>query len=40
MGIRDDLARTLEPVWLKVTGEFTPRGGIYSTVTAEYRRDA
>ena len=35
--VRDDLVAALRPAWLKVTGEFTPRGGIYSTVTAEYR---
>lgn len=32
-----DLVAATKPVWLKVTGEFTPRGGIRSTVTAEYR---
>lgn len=37
--VRDDLVSALRPVWIKVTGEFTPRGGIYSTVVAEHRRD-
>ena len=37
--IKDDLVRALDPVWLSVRGEFTPRGGIYSSVTAEHRRD-
>ena len=36
--IKDDLVRALDPVWLRVEGEFTPRGGIYSSVTAEHRR--
>lgn len=36
--IKDDLVKALDPVSLRVKGEFTPRGGIYSTVTAEYRR--
>ena len=36
--IKDDLVEALDPVWLTVKGEFTPRGGIFSTVVAEYRR--
>jgi 7-cyano-7-deazaguanine reductase len=32
-----DLAAALDPVWLTVTGEFTPRGGIQSVVSAEFR---
>jgi 7-cyano-7-deazaguanine reductase len=31
-----DVARTIQPVWASVQGEFTPRGGLRSTVTAEY----
>lgn len=34
--ILDDLARVLTPKKMKVTGEFTPRGGITTTVTARY----
>ncbi|RRJ95079.1 NADPH-dependent 7-cyano-7-deazaguanine reductase QueF [Opitutaceae bacterium TAV4] len=36
----DDLVSALDPVWLEVTGEFRPRGGIGITVHAEHgRRD-
>jgi 7-cyano-7-deazaguanine reductase len=31
-----DVVKAARPVWARVTGEFTPRGGIQSTVTAEY----
>jgi 7-cyano-7-deazaguanine reductase len=34
-----DIVRTVEPVWCTVTGEFTPRGGIRSTVTATFDRE-
>ena len=34
-----DLAGALDPVWLTVTGEFTPRGGIQSVVSAEFRAE-
>jgi len=33
-----DLVEATKPVRMKVTGEFTPRGGILSTVAAEYRQ--
>ena len=36
--ICNDLVKLLNPVWLKVKGEFTPRGGIPFWPTAEYRR--
>jgi len=36
--ICNDLVRLLDPVWLTVRGEFTPRGGIPFWPTAEYRR--
>ncbi len=36
--ICNDLVKLLNPVWLKVRGEFTPRGGIPFWPTAEYRR--
>ena len=31
-----DLAASTKPVWMRVTGKFTPRGGIQSEVVAEY----
>lgn len=34
--ILDDLVEVLKPLSMKVTGEFTPRGGISSVGTAEY----
>lgn len=34
--ILDDLVAALEPRTMKVTGSFTPRGGMHSVVTAEY----
>ena len=35
-----DVVRTVRPVSATVIGEFTPRGGLRSTVTATYRRRA
>ncbi len=32
--ILDDLVGLLKPKWMEVKGEFTPRGGLNSTVTA------
>jgi 7-cyano-7-deazaguanine reductase len=34
----DDLVSSVSPRWMEVTGEFNARGGIKTTVTAEYRR--
>ena len=34
--ICDDLIAALSPRWLKVTGAFTPRGGMHSVVTVEH----
>ena len=34
--ILDDLVTVLEPRWMQVTAEFTPRGGITTSVTVEY----
>ncbi len=34
--ILDDLVEVLQPLTMKVTGKFTPRGGISSLATAEY----
>ena len=38
--ILDDLVRACQPVWASVTGEFTPRGGVYSKITASYSKQA
>ncbi len=35
--ILDDLVKCLQPKQLSVTGDFTARGGILSTVTTEYK---
>jgi 7-cyano-7-deazaguanine reductase len=35
--ILDDLTAACRPKWMKVTSKFTPRGGITTDVTAEYR---
>ncbi len=37
--ILDDLVLVLKPLSMKVTGEFTPRGGVSSLATAEYVKD-
>ena len=34
----EDLVRAARPRWLKIIGEFNPRGGIKTVVTAEYKR--
>jgi len=34
--ILDDLVALLNPRWMKLTAAFTPRGGISTTVTAEW----
>lgn len=36
--ITNDLAKLLDPVWLKVEGQFTPRGGIPFWPTCSYLR--
>jgi len=33
-----DIVRDAKPLSASVTGEFTPRGGVYSTITASYQR--
>ncbi len=38
--ILDDLVAACSPRQMKVTGEFTPRGGMHSVVTAEYPEPA
>jgi len=37
--ILDDLANALEPRWITVRGDYNLRGGIKTSVVAEYRRD-
>ena len=34
-----DIVKTIDPVWARVKGEFTPRGGLQSTVAADYRAE-
>ena len=34
--IMEDLVHAMKPRWLEVTGEFSTRGGIHSTVVAKY----
>lgn len=36
--ILDDLVATCRPVWARVQGDFTPRGGISSSITARWPR--
>ena len=36
--ILDDLVAVTQPRWMKIVGAFTPRGGIRTTVTVEYRK--
>ena len=38
--ILEDIVRACQPVWASVTGEFTPRGGVYSKITASYSKQA
>ena len=38
--ILDDLVAACRPRWMKVTGTFSPRGGIRSVVAAEHGRRA
>lgn len=33
-----DVVKATEPVWAEVKGDFRPRGGISTTVTARYQR--
>lgn len=36
--ILDDLVAACRPVWARVQGDFTPRGGIRSSITARWPR--
>lgn len=35
--ILDDLSSTCKPRWMRITSRFTPRGGITTEVSAEYK---
>ncbi|MFT5324168.1 MAG: 7-cyano-7-deazaguanine reductase [Planctomycetaceae bacterium] len=37
--ILDDLVAATEPRWMKIRAEFTPRGGIRTNVTVDYRSE-
>ena len=37
--ILDDLAAVCKPRWMKIISQFTPRGGITTEVTAEYKAE-
>lgn len=37
--ILDDLVGVCDPLFMRVTGDFNPRGGISTIVTAEHSRD-
>ncbi len=36
--VLDDVVKATDPVWAEVTGDFRPRGGISTVVTARYPR--
>src|SRR5437763_6485048 len=36
--ILEDLVAAIQPRWMEVTGEFSTRGGLHSTVVAKYTR--
>jgi len=38
--ILEDLVKLLNPRFMRVTGEWNVRGGIYTTVVAEHRQDS
>lgn len=38
-GILDDLVAAISPRFMRVTGEWNVRGGIYTNVVAEHRQD-
>ena len=37
--ILDDLTDACKPRWMRVTSQFTPRGGITTDVCAEYKAE-
>lgn len=36
--VLDDFVTACKPRWVKITGEFNPRGGIQTTVMREYKK--
>ncbi|MBL7988857.1 MAG: NADPH-dependent 7-cyano-7-deazaguanine reductase QueF [Chlorobi bacterium] len=38
--ILDDLVEAMNPRWMRVTGAFTTRGGLHSTVVCEHKQPA
>ncbi len=36
--ITEDFVKTCKPRWMRIEGEFNPRGGIKTTVIREYRK--
>jgi len=38
--ILDDLVEAIKPRWIRVTGAFTTRGGLHSTVVCEHNAEA
>ena len=37
--IFEDFAKTVKPRWVKIRGKFNPRGGIYTKIEREYRKE-
>ena len=37
--ILDDLAAACKPKWMRITSSFTPRGGISTDVSVEYKKE-
>jgi 7-cyano-7-deazaguanine reductase len=37
--ILDDLVQAIQPRWMKVVGDFNPRGNVKTYVTVEYKKD-
>ncbi len=37
--ILDDLVGVCDPMWMKITAEFSTRGGIYSVIEAEHIKE-
>lgn len=37
--ILDDFVKAVKPRWVKINGEFNPRGGIKTIVSAQYEKD-
>jgi 7-cyano-7-deazaguanine reductase len=35
----EDLASALEPRWMEITGTFSTRGGLHSTIVAKYTKE-